>query len=192
MVNRGNRHTLVRMDTTNQKYAWMVESYQDNPTVELIHIDGFKTHQRVIEDKQAVVPKTDIKQVELLSKNSLNPYEYPDYYAFGEKYISLHWRDFKGSAWDKDFYCLEDFKKAKGDLTFTIDGINMPIVQFDAYVISEDGTTTKFISDRPDKKEIDKAIRKASERTTIAFDELVVQTPDGLMRMPLRFLFYLE
>ncbi len=194
MVNRTNRHTLVRMDTTSKKYDWMVKSYQNNPAVDLIHIDGFKTHQRVISNSGITkLKKEDIKRQEILNKDALNPMIYPDYYDFGVKYISLFWRDFKASSFDTEIYCLEDFKKADGKLELHIDDITHKILQFDLYIIDEEGVTTHFVSDKTNRKEIKKAIKNATERMTFVINRLLIESPDGMIQhFPMQFNFYLE
>ncbi len=192
MINRDNRHTIVRIDTTNQKYDWMVESYQKNPSVELIHIDDFKTYKRVIEEKDAVVKKENLKKVEVLTADVLDPFTYPDFYDLEEKDFSLYWKNIKACFDEEEFYCLEDFKKSDGDLIFQIAGQTYPIEQFEMHLVNQDSTAAQFISHTTEQNEIEKAIKKADEFTTIVIDQILFKKEEKLMRFPIRFLFYLE
>ncbi len=195
---------ILRMDTENERYKWLLDSYKDNPSVEIIHVPDFKTVVRVIGLDDRLVPKERIKTVEVLARDVKDIYQYPEYHEFKDTPYSFYWNGIaanlikveeynKWGRWIPENVCLEDFLEGEGDAILSIKDTPFEIVQFDLFIIPDKGDATKFISNTTKKKEIKKAIRCMDERTNVVFQNILFKDAEGrIMRFPMSLNYSLE
>ncbi len=193
-VHKEGLRTLIKMDTTDQKYRWMYDQYKDGKQLDILHIPNFKTIKRVVNSDDEIIPKREISKVEVLGKRrEKNIYFYPEYYEFEEKQIRLSWRGHYATLGDQ-ITNLRDFKYTdKKELILEVGGKQMKILNVELLFIPKEGETVLFKTDRVDHPEINSAIRKMKPHTSVYLQHMLIEDSNGqAIHFPLTLVLNLE
>ena len=184
--------TLVKLDKTNSKYQWIIEKYQNDPTVEVLDMPGFKTLQRAIYTKYDWGNNESIRTTEVLSKDYTNAYTLYEFYDVASTDVKLYWKGYEAS-YGPQTYCRDDFICADGTLDLKLGDQSVRIVRGDLVVLPESGPGYKFVFDDINTMEIVTALKNIPFHTNIFFEHLLIENDQGeKLRLPMKFAFHLE
>lgn len=194
LVNKRNHPTIIKLDTTNAKYRWMYDQYQEDETVKVVHIPDFKTVQRVVTFDDAVFEPENVGTT-YMNENleNLNIHQYPDFYDFEGKDIELKWRETKGSI-SVALSDLKSFQNSKRVVpNLEISNENHEIISATIYISSSKGQAEQWIiQDWKDKRFLQK-LQDIPARTSIFFTDILIKSKTGtLQRFPMNFAFNLD
>ncbi len=207
------RKTLVRLDTTESKGIYQM--YQDKPdSYEILHIPGFKTVRRALQDEEKLWPSDDFTRVNLLDKTKLWPIDlqfYPEYYDFENKMIQLNWGNLKTpliaektpKRWNLRYGPIWEGWPSKEELSgFLANAPNQPLklmvdkevwtpVRFDCWITSETTEDYRFLAEDIRHPEITKILETLPQRSSIYINNLLVENKKGEIRwFPVPFAFH--
>lgn len=184
--------TLVKLDKQNEKYQWIVDKYENDPSVELIDIPTFKTIQRAIYTKNDKGSNKGIRRTEVLSKDYTNAYTLNDYHDLKGSSAKLFWKGYQ-SLYGGQTYCKDDFICADGELQLHIGNDIVPILRGDLIILPESGPGYKFIFDDVDSIEIVSILQDLPPKTNLFFENIIIPDDKGEpVRLPLKFAYHLE
>ena len=192
LINRPGEPTVIKIDTTNQKYRWMYDLYKVKEGFEIVHIPNFKTIHRVLTLEDIVLPKAELDTRVRLKNPLLRVDHQAEYYDFKGKLIQLQWRGFEGIS-DNSMYPLRKFQAAKDkSLYLKIDQKFLDIYQYDLIFVPQSGDGIRYVLSNPELEEIEQVIRSMGPRTSIFIKNILIKENEGILHFPLTFAFHLH
>lgn len=192
LINRPGEPTVIKIDTTNQKYRWMYDSYKDKPGMLVVHIPDFKTIHRVLTLEDIVLPKSELRHEIRTNKPYYNVDYQPEYFDFKDKLIQMEWRGFEGVT-DNTLYELRKFQRAaNSELEISLNNQAQKIVQFDLIFVPEENSGIRYTLSSTKLEEIEDVIRAMGPRTSIFIQNILIEDDAlGVVHFPLTFAFHL-
>ncbi len=193
LINRPEEPTIIKIDTTNQKYRWMYDSYKDKPGIIVVHIPDFKTIHRVKTLEDAILPKSQLRHEVILPHKMVNVDYQSEYYDFKDKLIEMEWRGFEGVT-DNTLYELRKFQRAANtEIQIRVDRKPLEVYQFDLLIVPDKENGIKYTLSTPKIKEVENIIRAMGPRTSLFINNILIKDQqEGLLHFPLTFAFHLN
>jgi hypothetical protein len=193
LINRPGEPTIIKIDTTNQKYKWMHDMYKNKPEVQVVHIPGYHTINRVLTLDDRLLPEGALQRTETLVRKPQNVDHLPEYYDFKDKPILLSWGQLAGVD-DQTVYSLKTFKKeSKNKLQLNVGNEQLELQQFELLFVPEKGDAIRFITDRTNHSKVQKVIRQMGPRTSVLVTRIIAASPTGeTLHFPITFAFHLN
>ena len=192
-INRPGQRSLIKIDTTVERYRWMYDDYKDGGTVEVMHIPGFRTVRRAVTLADVILPEPEVGRVELLTKYPVNLESLSEYHDFPGSKVYLAWRGAAGAADDHAISLSEFQNAAETGLELRVGNTLIPIRQVELLFVPEAGPAARFITDSADRPEVQRAIGKLQARSSVFVTNMVVEGEQGkLLLFPLTFAFNLR
>lgn len=192
-IYRPGAPTLIRMDTSVQRYRWMYEQYSQNPNVNVLPIPGFRTVERLRQEANKMVSEPEIGRVDLIDADYINTDTIPEYYELYNKALSFHWRGLSGTRRD-EVQSLHTFQNStETGMVFEIGDLEYPILQFELVVVPEDEKGVIVKSKSIDNAVVQGHLANLKPNTSLFLTDMVIQDTDGqAKRFPVNFSFNLK
>ncbi len=192
-INRPGEKSLIKIDTTVEKYRWMYDNYKDGKTLDVAPIPGFRTVRRAVTLADVILSEPEIGKVELLVKNPVNTEQLSEYHDFSGQKVYLYWRGQAGAA-DEHAMSLAEFRNARETgLELKVGAKRLPLRQAELLFVPESGPAYKCITDSVARPEVQAAIGKLQRRSSVFVTNIVVEGEQGQpLLFPLSFAFNLR
>ena len=191
-INRPGKRSLIKMDTTVERYRWMYDDYKNGKKLDVVHIPGFRTIRRAVTLVDVILPEPEIGKVELLIQDAIQAEQLSEYHDFSGQKVYLFWRGKAGVA-DKYVISLSEFKSARETgLGLRVGETVLPLRQVELLLVPASGPATKFITDSVMRPEIQRAIVNLQARSSIFVTNIVIEGEQRPLLFPLTFAFNLR
>ncbi len=191
-IHKKGKSTVIKMDTTDERYRWMYDQYKVGDLIDIYHIPEFKTIRRVWNDEHIFVPDRMVGQTVFLARESYELNCIPEYADFNGEPITLTWRNMVG-ALDDYRYSYEWFQAMEnGEAVLKIKDKKMDVIRFDLIVVPKEGKAVKYITESMQLPEIESCLKKIQPESSIYFDKIILREEDGsLLYFPITFVFHI-
>lgn len=192
-INRPGEKSLIKIDTTVEKYRWMYDNYKDGQTLDVAPIPGFRTVRRAVTLADVILSEPEIGKVELLVKNPVNTEQLSEYHDFSGQKVYLYWRGQAGAA-DEHAISLAEFRNARETgLELKVGAKRLSLRQAELLFVPESGPAYKCMTDSVARPEVQAAIGKLQRRSSVFVTNIVVEGEQGQpLLFPLSFAFNLR
>lgn len=192
-INRPGEKSLIKIDTTVEKYRWMYDNYKDGKTLDVVHIPGFRTVRRAVTLADVILPEPEVGTVELLAQGLLRTEQLSEYHDFSGQKVYLYWRGQAGLA-GEGAISLAEFRNARETgLELRVGAKRLPLRQVELLFVPESGPAYKCLTDSVRRPEVQAAIGKLQHRSSVFVTNIVVEGEQGQpLLFPLSFAFNLR
>ena len=183
--------SYVRIDTEDWNNKRIVDAYKGSESYEIIHIDDFKTKNRVKDDK---LP-TGILEVESINSQSiadLNILTLNDYYTDDDKLVRMDWGKMVSLPNIGNFSIKEFKRSSKNKMTLFVGTKNIKMARFDLLIIPENGKIQRIRTDNVNTSGIRETLSNVESNTSIYVDNIIVDVAGELKYYPYNFVFTVE
>ncbi len=191
-IHKKGKNTVIKMDTTDERYRWMYDQYKVGDLIDIYHIPEFKTIRRVWNDEHIFVPDRMIGQTVFLARESYELNCMPEYAAFNGEPITLTWRNMVGVL-DDYRYSYDRFQTVDNEeAVLKINDRKMDVIRFDLIVVPKEGKAVRYITESVQLPEIESCLDNVEPETSIYFDKIILRAEDGsLSYFPISFVFHI-
>ena len=183
--------SYIRVDKEDYNNKKIVEAYEGSESYEIIHIDGFKTKNRVNESN---LPQGNLK-IETVNNNyiaQLNLLSLNDYYSDKDKLARMDWGKMISMP-NIGNYSIKEFKRSsKQRLTLFTGTQEVKMERFDILIIPENGKIDRLRTDNINTQSIREKLSKVDVNTSIYIDKIIVDIEGELRYYPYNFVFTVE
>lgn len=185
----GRNKDMIRFDPSAAVAAKIRSGYSDSSRYELIPLPGFVSGEMFVDEALRVVPLQDLEGRDTLVKESvLDRYRIPEVFIRWSENWTLIWGVME--AYPKGPYVKRDTFNAESvkPLFLRRAGKDLPIVQLSLSVVPVKGAPRQYLVDGRDPAGFRDVLLAVPPRTTLYFEDLIVQDGDGEQRsVPLTF-----
>jgi hypothetical protein len=183
--------SYVRIDTKDLNNKSIVDAYKGSESYEIIHIDGFKTKNRVNETN---LPKGNLK-IETVNNDyiaHLNLLSLNDYYSDNDKLVRMDWGKMISMP-NIGNYSIKEFKRSSKQRLALFTGTQeVKMARFDILIIPENGKIDRLRTDNINTQSIREKLSKVYVNTSIYIDNIMVNIEGELKYYPYNFVFTVE
>ena len=191
IVFKAEGKSLVRMDTKAAGNKKIVDTYSGSDSYEIIHIDDFKTKNRV---KKTSLPEGELTN-EILDNpeiGNLDMFTLNDYYTDDDELIRIDWGRLVSMP-NIGNYSIKEFKRSsKFAMNLFVGTKDLKMARFDLLIIPENGTIERIRTNNVLKQGIREKLSNVSANTSIYVDNIIVDVNGELMNYPYNFVFTVE
>ena len=189
---RKGRKALVRLDTLAESNRHIFEMYTKQPAYEVLHIPGFRTLRRFVHDSDQLKPALDFQRKYLLDEaEEIDIDQIPEYADLKDKKFQLQWGNLFAPV--RNNYNIDALKKTKTkSLQLKIGRKWYPLKQFDCWVIPEKGEGIRFVANNIHHQDIQSVLENIPPKTSIFFDNIVIEDEAVMWYFPAAFVYCFE
>lgn len=183
--------SYVRIDAHDPNNKRIVDTYSGSDSYEIIHIDDFKTKNRVNESNLPagnfsldITNNLDIAQLNILTLN--------DYYSKKDQLIRMDWGKMVSMP-NIGNYSIKEFKRSSRQKLALFAGTkNIKLARFDLVIIPENGKIERIRTDNINTQSIRETLSKVDVNTSIYVDNIIIDIDNEYRYYPYNFVFTVE
>jgi hypothetical protein len=191
VIMHGQGKSYIRIDTKAIENQSIIDAYKDSKSYEIIHIDDFKTKNRVYESN---LPEGNLK-----IESAYNPYishlnllSLNDYYSDEDELVRMDWGKMVSMP-NIGNYSIKEFKRSSKQKLVLFTGTkNIKMARFDLLIIPENGKIQRLRIENINTQSIKETLSKVNANTSIYIDNIIVDVDDELKFYPYNFVFTVE
>lgn len=169
---------LVKMDTTNVKNLDLFTHYKTSGTAKIVHIPNFKTIGRVYNPEDNFVDPTKISKTHILVDKVYAVHTFPEFYDFDILPPTINSRGLS-TVLDKTCYWLEDYINYRNPFEIKIGDEKVQLLQTNITIIPKEGDIVRYVTDNPDRYDINSYLDNLDPETSVYFDEILFERSNG-------------
>ncbi len=183
--------SLVRIDTKNVRNRKIVDAYRGSESYEIIHIDNFKTKNRV---RNHTLPRgiLEIGSMYNPTISNLDIFTLNDYYTDADQLVRMDWGKMVSIPNIGNFSIKEFKRSSKESLTLFAGTELIEMARFDLLIIPENGKIKRLRTDKVNTQEIREILNNVDVNTSIYVDNIVVDVEGEYKYYPYNFVFTVE
>jgi len=183
--------SFVRIDTKDSDSKRILDIYKGSDSYEIIHIDNFKTKNRV---RSTNLPR-GILEVELTDNPSISNLDIltiNDYYTEDDQLVRVDWGKMVSMP-NIGNYSIKEFKRSsKQKLTLFVGTKSLKMMRFDLLIIPENGKIKRLRTDNVNTESIREILSEVEENTSIYIDNIIVDVDGDNKYYPYNFVYTVE
>lgn len=168
----------VKMDTTLTKNKVLLDHYKTSGSAEVVHIPDYKTVRRVINKEDSFIDPFKIDKTHVLVNKVYAVHTFPEFYDFDILPPTITSRGLS-TVLDKTCYWLEDYINYRDPFSIQLGAEQVKLLQTTITIIPKEGEVVKYVTDNPDRYDINAALDNISPETSIYFDEILFERTNG-------------
>ncbi len=186
------QEAMARMDTTNAKNQTLLEHYQSSERTKVVHIPNFKTIRRLIGAHDNFLADTDIDHTYTLVDKVYSVHTYPEFYDF-DVFPPLIQSRGLSAVLDRTTYPLKDYAHYRDPFLIMIGSEKVKLLQTNITIIPKEGPVIQYITDNPDRYDINARLDDLPPQSSIYFDQILFERSNGeQLAFPLAVAIHLE
>ncbi len=186
------QQAMVRMDTTYSKNQTLLEHYQSSGTTKIVHVPNFKTVRRLIGAHDNFFSAADIDQTYTLVDKVYAVHTFPEFYDF-DVFPPLIQSRGLSAVLDRTTYPLKDYTDYRNPFQIMIGSEKVKLLQINMTIIPKEGPIIRYITDNPDRYDINTHLDDLPSETSIYFDQILFERSNGeQLAFPLAVAIHLE
>ncbi len=187
IVSLPGRKSIVRIDKTQKSSQKILDIYSDNSKYDIIHIPNFATDRRLITTENILFP--DIKYDNLIIDDSIQWFELPEYQNYRTKMVKLFWGKMVAAPSSQNFTQTNFKQNYRNKLDLFIGNEHVKIEKLKTSIVPKAGEPLGFITKNLDPLTLRRALGKCMPRTSIYFEDIVVNHQGRFFQLPISFVF---
>jgi len=182
----------VKIDTLNPKNKSLLKHYKNSNTTEIVHIPNFKTIRRVLTYKDQFIPESTINHTDTLVEKIYAVHTFPEFHDF-DIFPPLIKSRGLSAVLDKTFYNRDYFVNYRDPFEMWLGSEKVKILQTDITLIPKEGEIIRYITDNPDRFDINRRIDLLPNESSIYFDNILFERENGeQLAFPLAVAIHLQ
>ncbi len=169
---------MVRMDTTHAKNQTLLQHYQSSGTTKIVHIPKFKTIRRLIGKHDNFLKATDIDHTYTLVDKVYAVHTFPEFYDF-DVFPPLIQSRGLSAVLDRTTYPIKDYAHYRDPFQIMIGSEKVKLLQTNITIIPKEGPITRYITDNPDRFDINNRLDDLPPESSVYFDQILFERSNG-------------
>ncbi len=183
---------IVKMDTTDVKNQELFEHYQSSGSAKIVHIPNFKTIRRVVNPGDNFIEFSDIDQTHILVDKVYAVHTFPEFYDFDILPPVIKSRGLS-TVLDKTCYWLDDYINYRNPFEIQLGEEKVKLLQTTITIVPEKGEIVRYITDNPDRYDINTHLDNIPPQTSVYFNEILFERANGeRLAFPLAMALHLK
>ena len=168
----------VKMDTTLKKNKDLLNHYTASGSAEVVHIPDFQTVRRVVNKEDHFIDPISINQTHVLMDKVYAVHTFPEFYDFDILPPTITSRGLS-TVLDKTCYRVEDYINYRDPFSIQLGEEKVTLLQTNITIIPKEGKVLRYITDNPDRYEINVQLDNITPETSIYFDDILFERANG-------------
>ncbi len=186
------QEAMVRMDTTLAKNQMLYEHYQSSEKTKVVHIPNFKTIRRLIGTHDNFLTAAEIDHTYTLVDKVYSVHTFPEFYDF-DIFPPLIQSRGMSAVLDRTTYPLKDYVRYRDPFQIIIGSEKVKLLQTNMTIIPKEGPVIQYITDNPDRYDINAHLDNLPPESSIYFDQILFERSNGeQLAFPLAVAIHLE
>jgi len=169
---------IVKMDTQNVKNLELYEHYHSSGSAKVVHIPNFKTIRRVYNPEDNFIEYTEIDQTHILVDTVYAVHTFPEFYDFDILPPVIKSRGLS-TVLDKTTYWLDDYINYRNPFEILLGDEKVKLLQTNITIIPKEGKVVRYITDNPDRFDINNHLDQLPHQSSIYFDDILFERTNG-------------
>jgi hypothetical protein len=189
LIKHEGQRPILRLDTSAASTRHVLEMYQSNRLYKIIHVPGFATRRRLLDERELLFLPTQVRRAELLGCGH-DWLSLPEFTAFGDANVRLQWGEMRASP-SSENYLLSDFhSNIPQPLRLYAGERELPIRSFHLYTHGRARQAELYVADSLATPDLLKALYRLQPASTVYFSNIIVEAEEGqLCLLPVSFAF---
>ena len=169
---------IVKMDTLEIKNQTLFDHYNTSGSAKVVHIPNFKTIRRVYNPEDNFIASSEIDHTHILVDTLYAVHTFPEFYDFNILPPIIKSRGLS-MVLDKTCYWLDDYINYRNPFEILLGQEKVKLLQTNITVVPKDGDIIRYITDNPDRYDINSHLDRLPPQTSIYFDDILFERTSG-------------
>ena len=189
LIQLAGQRPILRIDTAAAATRQVYDMYRANRLYKIIHISGFATRRRLLDERELLFTPTQVRRAELLGCGH-DWLSLPEFTQFGDANVRLQWGEMRASP-SSENYLLSDFQSnIQQPLRLYAGERQFAIRSFHLYTHSRTRLAELYVADSLQTPALLKALYRIQPASTIYLSNIIIEGQAGqLYLFPVSFAF---